>query len=320
MSTQAPSTLHHFLTDLHSDNCSPIQILDKNIKTLERKAFALDILAKISYIALIAIIGIVLAVSYNLLPFTGAISAALPLIVISIIPISWAGGKLPSLAHQFFKRAEIESGVRLELKEIENWTADKVSDFLSTQEIDPEKIPFEALKQIHSTEPLKALLPLIARFNYFYSKAHNADTQTTNLLKNIEKQEFGTELPADPQFKFNHRFATYEHAARIYEREVCPSIGKAALLLHLIENPTAKHLGIDGPLGLQGTGQFVPRSFDRRLFGRHVKPIDDSYFHFNPEDKREPLPLGFFQKNFKKLNALRQELFQKKNEAPSSSK
>lgn len=295
--------LNHFVTDLHQANRTPVEVLDANIKSLERKAFACSALEKISYVALIAIMAIVFAISYTSTVLTGGLPLLLAGVVLSTPVIAWGVTKFAVMASNFSRMAEMERGVSLQLKQIEQWRGPEITQFLLEQRIAADRIPLDGLRQINRDEPLRALLPLIARFNFLRASSQEIEAVVTHSRAELEakfrEKEAETGRQIDPQIKQKNRFECQETAWRQHEIEAVPLALNAAILLDLIQNPAQQDLDIK-PFSLEipGVGSCVPKSFAERIFGRNDNIRSDDYVVFHPDLHRDPLSLQAIEQNF----------------------
>lgn len=294
--------LNHFVTDLHQSNRTAVEVLEGNVKSLERKALACAALEKISYVALIAIMATILAVSYSSVVLTGGLPLLLAGMALSAPVIACVLPKFALLANQFSKRAEVERQVSLQLKDIEHWRTPEINQFLLAERLVADRIPSNALRQINPNEPLCALLPLIARFKFLKARSEEIEGMVANSRAQQEaefrKKEAEMGKPIDPKIKQKIRFEVEETVGRQHEQEGVPLALNAAILLDLIQNPTQQDLDIE-PFSLEipGVGNCVPKSFAERIFGRNDNPRNDDYFTFHPDLHRDPLPLQAIEQN-----------------------
>lgn len=294
--------LNHFVTDLHKTDQTPSAVLEGNIKSLERKAFACAALEKISYVALIAITATILAVSYSSVVLTGGLPLLLAGMALSTPVIACVLPKFAFWSNQFSKRAEIERQVSLQLKQIEHWKTPEITQFLLAERLVADRISLDALRQINPNEPLCALLPMIARFKSLKAKSGEIEAMIANARVQLEvafrEKEAAIGKPIDPQIKQKIRFEAQETAGRQHEQEAVPLALNAAILLDLIQNPTQQDLDAQ-PLSLEipGVGNCVPKSFAERIFGRNDNPPSDDFFFFHEALRRDPLTLQAIEQN-----------------------
>lgn len=311
--------LNHFLTDLHQKDRTPLEALDRNISSLKWKAFGVSALEKICYVALIAIMATILAISYSAIVLTGTMPLVLAAMALAAPIIGVALPKLAMLSQKFSRRVEMESQVRLELKNIEQWKTDDVNGFLEEQGLNPERIPLDALRQLNPDEPLCALLPLIARFNYFQSRAHTLETAIEEAPGKLEEQfaEKEVELgkPIDRQIKQKIRFESRQAAFFKHEYDAMPSLLNAAVLLQIIQTPTTTDLDIDPQsLEIPGVATFAPKpSWSERAFGRTHQPHNDDYLVFHPDLDRDRISLAEIEEHVDNPHNLQLMLFPNAN-------
>ena len=293
--------LNHFITDLQHANKTPTEVLAGKIAGLKCKALALSALEKISYVALIAIMATILAVSYSAVALTGNLPLLLAGMALATPLIAWGLTKFALLAHQFSRRAQLESLVLLQMKEIEQWRTPEINQFLLEQELVANRIPLESLREINAAEPLCALLPLIARFKVLKGRSDEIEIGVHSSRRDLEEsfraKEAADGKPIDPNVKQKLRFEAQNTVWRQHEQEAVPLALNAAVLLQLAQDPT-QNLEID-PFSLEipGVGTSVPKSFAERVFGRHDELPNDDYFAFHQDLHREPLALRPIEQN-----------------------
>lgn len=306
--------LHHFITDLQQTNRSPLKALESNISSLQWKTFALSALEKISYVALIAIMATILSISYSSVVLTGTVSLVIAGMALSTPLIAWGLTKFATLSQQFSRRAEMESQVLLQYKQIENWTTPQINEFLAQQGLNVDRIPTEQLRQINANDPLRAILPLIARYNYFRAKSHEVETRAKNASAELEeafrKKEAETGQPIDPQIKQKIRFESNDTAWRQHEQEAVPLALNAAVVLQIMQDPTTQDLDVQPQsFDIPRVATCVPKSFAERMFGRIHQPRNDDYLLFHPGLNRPPLQLQEIEQNIEAPRNLQLLLF-----------
>lgn len=293
--------LNHFITDLRHATKTPAEVLEGKIGVLRCKALALSALEKISYVALIAIMATILAVSYSAVALTGNLPLLLAGMAIATPLIAWGLTKFALLSHQFSRRAQLESLVLLQMKEIEQWRTPEINQFLLEQGLVANRIPLESLRELNAAEPLCALLPLIARFKVLKGRSDEIEAGVNSSRRDLEEsfrvKEAADGKPIDPNVKQKIRFEAQNSVWRKHEQEAVPLALNAAVLLQLAQDPT-QNLEVD-PFGLDipGVGTCVPKSFAERVFGRHDEAPNDDYFTFHPDLNREPLALRPIEQN-----------------------
>jgi hypothetical protein len=293
--------LTHFITDFQKPNLTPAEVLEKRIGTLNCKSLAFSALEKISYVALIAIMGTILAISYSTVALTGGLPLVIAGMALATPLIAWGLTKFALLSHQFSKRAELERQVFLQLKQIENWRTPEINQFLLEERIVANRIPLESLRELNAGEPLVGLLPLIARFKYLQARSTEVETNVNNSRAELEAafvaKEAADGKPIDPHVKQKIRFEAQNTAWRQHEHEGVSLVPHASVLLQLIQDPT-QNLDTDPfSLDIPGIGTCVPKTFAERVFGRQVEPRNDDYFTFHPDLHREPLTLQTIEQN-----------------------
>jgi len=247
------------------------EVPEKNAKQLRSKALALNVLAIITIVAIVAIVGAVLAVSLGI----GAMTGTMPFILVGLALttpfLSMGTSKLRAMASTYSEKGAIEQGVADELKKITHWRTPEIEAFLREKGIDPNQLPIDALRLVSPQEPLRALLPLIARFNYNNSKAHASE---------VKAQEGFVDTNPDPVVHLNARRLAWVRL----ESDALPNALKAALLLQIISQPHLLYRNVED------LGQYDVKHFDQRFFGQQLDQ-EDTYLKFN-DAQREPIRLG----------------------------
>lgn len=280
----APQPLNHYLTEVAADNA----------RSLGKKAFMYETLEKISWLALTAIMATVLYISYTSVVLSSTASLMIAGMTLSTIFISWGISEFSVAAGKYANRAEIEMSVADQFEQIKDWSTENVHHFLEENNIDANRIPQDALRQMNPEEPLKALLPLIARFQHLKADAENLRRDSLDSLnRTIEEriaQKEREDGPMDPNKKRRIRHEARDLAYRQYEQQAIPRTIDAAIVLHLIQMPTIEL----SPLDL---GTYQAKRFEERIFDRLYPPVNDNYFVFDPSLNREPLTLDQIERN-----------------------
>ncbi len=278
MSIQAtvstPPVLNHYLTE----------IPEKNASELGRKAFTTNVIAKITYAAIVAICATVLAISL----FAASASGVLPFILLGLALstpfLAMGAAKLQGLSINYSYKAEVEKGVAEELKNIQGWKTAEIKEFYQQHGLPLEHLPIEELMKLDEKEPLCALLPLIARFQYLNKKA----------LEHEERFKANLVFKSDVlQLRVDAR----KNAILKHESEAIPHMIDAAVILQILAQPALQLTRDD----LGYIKDFQERSFDRLL------TKNDDFFLFH-DAKRPPLKLSEIENNLNP-DALRQVLF-----------
>lgn len=253
--------LNHYLTE----------IPEKNAFKLKCKSFALNVLEKISWVAILAIMAVVFTVSYGGIVLTGNMPLIFAGMALSTFFFGAAIMSLKTKATHFAMLAETEGRVAIQLQKISGWKTPQIEQFLRDQGIDPAQIPLAPLKRLNSNEPLSALLPLIARFNHLKECAvHYEERAQVNLNKQYE----------DRHLQLESRQIGWQH----HEQRAIPHALDAAILLQIMREPTRN-------LSITNLGSYRAKTFDERSFDRLYAPVNDNYFVFHPNLQRPPLTL-----------------------------
>lgn len=289
-------SLNHYLIESPSQAAS----------SLRRKALSWSVLEKICWVAIVAITAVVLTISYSGIVLTGS----LPFVVggIGVVAIGAAFGvsKFRILSDQYSSQYEIEHGVERELNAIANWTTPQIQQFLQEERLDVNQIPLDALKQKEKDEPLRALLPLIARFKYYKSVAEDLGKKSREDLggkieERIRNKEIQDGKPTPEDIKRRIRLINRQIAWERHELGAIPKALEGALLLNLMQMPTLE-------LSLSDLGECRAKSFEERMFDRIYEPRNDDYFVFHANLNRAKLSLTEIEQNMEP-RALRIQLF-----------
>lgn len=291
-----PLSVTHYLTE----NSAYIA------KYAKYKAFALNVLEKISWVAMIAIVATALTIYYSGAVLTGASALGMAGAIIFTPIMIGIGSKCGSMAQFYSKQAVVESKVVEHLEKIAHWKQRKIERFMRGQGLDPAQVPLDALKPLNAEEPLRALLPLIARFKYLKETAEEIE-RTANLCMN---EEFAN-VENEDQRLFN-RYISRQNGTELHEFQAIPTAFNAAVLLQMIQTPTEK-LEIEAPhpkiqTKIPNIGICRAKSDYGRLLARHVEPLNDDYFVFHPDLHRPPITLTEIEQDMTP-QALRLKLF-----------
>ena len=210
---------------------------------LEKEALAWHILAMISTVAFIAIMGVALASAYGLATIPVTILAPL---ILSTFPLNWSLMNCFARYRQTSERAEIERGVAQQHTLIQQWDVTKKVNFFKTHQI-----------VFAEDSDSSDLLQGIARYQYYKELGGKIikEAQLT-LAINIEGSA--------------QEDACYLHAFQQLERQGFPSILKAAHMLQILRNPSST-------INLE-EDRLVLKSFEQRMLHRHLRqPFNDDY-------------------------------------------
>lgn len=128
------------------------------------KATLYSTAAKAAMVAVVAICAFILAISLGLTPIaTIPLSLAFVALLgpLALMPLAT---KLQSWANEKYAIAEFEQKVADQLDSIEHWNEANVQQFLDENQIQADRLPLASLAEKSPDAPLKALLPLIARY------------------------------------------------------------------------------------------------------------------------------------------------------------
>lgn len=310
MAIQAP--LNHLITDVHRPESTCIEVIQKNISSLQWKAIAMSTLEKVCYVALLAIITVVFAASYKVLALTQITPHLLAGMILTTPFLILAPTKLAHYAYEYYNLAQLESGVYLKLREIENWSEPEIAGFFETRRLNFGELPTSSLAQINAECPTKALLPLIARFNFYDDKINtikrNYEVAKENTERYFAQKEAESGHLIDPEIKQKIRYKSECVAWSALEERAIPFAFKAATLLQLIENPSTTDLDVT-PLSneIPGVGTCKPRSYSERAFGKICG--DDNYFVFQSNIRRPAISHAEIQSIQMKPSEIKQLLY-----------
>lgn len=224
-----------------------------------RKAFLFNVIEKVSWVALLAIMGVVLFASFSSTMLTGMMPLVLLGAVISTAPLSMLLPKIHLKATNYYKQAQFERDVAAELEKIEGWTEDNVKGFLTAKGLNPDQIPTEKLRTIRSDSPLCALLPLIARFQFMEKRATKIYEDVKKTFKPRERQAPSNSLE-DRSLVLNQRRIAWHQI----EFEAYPRLLQSALYLAMMQNPTLGDLTPD-KVGTYHAKEVTERQLDTAL-------------------------------------------------------
>lgn len=305
--------LNHLVTDYNQPNRTPSDILKGNLSRLGWKSYAYSALQIICYVALLAIIATVFAISYNLIAMTGVMPLAMAGLFLSTPLLILAPSKLAQNARYCSLAAENESDVYWKYREIENWTTPQIEQFMTEKGLQTNRIPLDALRSINPNEPLQALLPLIAGFKSVEQKVNRMRSDASVAPQGLEEifrnQEAELGHPIEASIKQKRRFETKNTYEMLLETTTIPIAFQAAVLLQIMQNPTDVELDISPTFELPRVGTCAPRNFAERQFGKHFAPRNDDYFIFHPDLHREPISHQAIEDNQMNPSALRLLLF-----------
>jgi len=128
-----------------------------------------------------------------------------------------------------------------------------------------------ALTLLNPQEPLKALLPLIARFQHFQKTAEDAENESRMLLNNHAANR-------------TIRLVTRQDGWKLHEREAIPRALFAACILQAIQNPYIYDFTLE-ELGTITAKRFDERFWDYKLLN------EDTYFTIHEDLRRNRPPI-----------------------------
>lgn len=293
-------TYNHYLDDNPAVTAS----------SLKYKVFAVNLLEKISWVAILALSALVLTISYSGIVLTGALPYVMAGVGITTIISAWAVTKLRVWSNTCNYQLTVETKVAEQLKQIEQWRTPEITQFLQEQQIDIQQIPLPILEHKNRQEPLCALLPLIARFKFLKSEFEkiervSQDNLTFQIERNLEQRDIElrreskkslTETQKREMRTLNRRLTWIQR-----ELNAFPLSLDAAVLLEIMQHP-------DQEFKLADLGDYRCKSFEERVFDRTYEPRNDHYFVFETALNRPPLTFTEIEENHEP-RALRFKLF-----------
>ncbi|MBI5272849.1 MAG: hypothetical protein HY861_02565 [Chlamydiia bacterium] len=253
--------------------------------TLKTKSRLTNLASKVCLAAFLAIVTLAISISFGLLPpiapflLIGLVIATVPL-QSGFIHLQTASLSL----HNQYLAAQAKADA---LKEIQDWKEGQIQDFLKAHKIHVQDLPLDALRQIHPSAPIKALLPAIAQYHYYndllqkYSARHLRDF--TNKMEN-------------PMLRLAERRMAWTRL----EEEVIPAALQSALMLEIIGTPTLQ-------LELESLGKCKMKPLDQRFLDRMIDHEDD-YFCFS-DTQRTNLTLTELYDALPDADTVRKKLF-----------
>lgn len=253
--------------------------LGKNYFTYNCKSIAYSVLEKITWVAILAIIGVVFTISLAGTVLTGGASLIAFGAIVSSYPLVALSTYARIQSNHYEELASFEQKVIARLEEIKEWSRPQIEQFLQEEDLQVANIPLEELQRLSPEEPLKALLPLIARFQILQATAAKlAQVYRQALYERHENREICLQ--------------TRQAAWNCLEKDMLPTAISGAILLQIIQDPSSQ-LQINYPNGeliFPGVGKVITKSFEERTFDQIIDKNDD-YLLFPIERDREPLSL-----------------------------
>lgn len=256
---------------LQSYQHETVQSLNKKISFLSIKAFAARTLAKIAFVALVAMTALVF---YRALSTRNLSYSTVQTTLFSSTLVRAGTSWLSSKAKEYEYEAKCTQALSNGLQQVTLWDDDTIQSFINQYDLD---ISVDCVKQHR---------PLVALFR----SLHPGDT-----LPPV--------APAEGTF-VEKRAAYYKDYAR-FEEETIPRALQAAVVLQFMKYPDQNIDIIPFDLTLPGIGICQPKNCGDRDVDRQ-KLDDDDYFLFDIEPKK---PLRLDQIEGAKPEELRKLLF-----------
>lgn len=222
---------------------------------------------RIATITIIATGAIGLSVLF--LTFFISMATPLPLVVFGLtLTLPFLGVYHKNCIQKSFNyahKAEIERGVLQELEKFKDHTCEQIETLLLDVGIEKEKIPLDLLRKLNPEEPLKALIPVIARIRYF-------------VFRSIQIKEKAYEMIFQKDVSAKTALRLRKQAWSLLERDAIPALFEAAFLHHVLTHPDTK-------MKLSSLGKIQAQSLAGRL-SLNFFDNKDPYFVFEGEEKR----------------------------------
>jgi|GEM_PF-1866176 len=288
MSTQA-------LTPQRQLQLNPLITENPHQTALEqgRRATLYSLAGKVSLTAFLAIAAAVLTISFGIVaPLPSLMMLGL---VASTIPLQ-VGFQTCLFRSMACSNAAKEAANKAKfLDRIQNWSEPQIAAFFKEHKLRMQGLPVGLLRKIDPKEPLRALLPAIAAYEYHLDKAKQ--------FYDIHLENLYNESP-DPALRLKGR----QFGWRTLEFSALPSAFKAALALQTAAIPTLQSR-------LSDMGDFRPKDFDERRFDQLLGGSDE-FFIFKDEGKA-PLLFAELQEALSRfdIDEIRLKLFPKEGQS-----
>lgn len=230
--------------------------------------------SKTTYYNRIATITVIatIAIGVSIICLTLFISAAtsLPLALFGLsLTLPFLGIHHKSCLQKSFnyaRKAEIEKGALQELEKLKDHSSEEIESLLLDVGIEKENIPLDLLRKLNPEEPLKALIPVIARIWYFVSRSLEIKAKAYQMI-------FQKDVSPETTLKLR------EQAWALLERDAVPALFKAAILYHVLTHPDTK-------TELADLGKIHSCSLEERL-SLNFFDSKDPYFVFEDKEKEK---------------------------------
>lgn len=248
---------------------------EKVASNLKWKTLGYNVLEKITVIALIAIMGTVFAISFGVGAGIAGLSTTVFVAVLSTPFLSMGLSRLHAKTAALSLQRDMVMRIANKIREISRFTDEQIFDRLENIGIQRDQLPLQMLSQINSQSPVRALIPLLARYEILEAERTSAQQKVSEGLT------FILEAQSD-----NGRAIALEARRsgwRRLENHEIPASMTAALMLQIMLNPTTQ------VTSLKSLGSFSSKDFDERIWDRQFANNDD-YFAFKAQ---QTLPLQF---------------------------
>lgn len=282
-----PSLHPHYTEDLKA-----------SLDGMTSKSRMYSIASKVCVAAFLSIAALAITASLGVtLPFP---TSVLITAIIATVPLNILSSVCYSRSMEYQYLAQTASGLWNAQQKIQHWGTKEIKNFLEQHKILEETLPKEELAKLNPEEPLKGLLPVIARYQYWHEQT---EASFFRYQANLSNESLSEPL----------KTVGRSQGWSILETKVLPSALKTALMLKIIAEPKEK-------ISWESLGTCVDKSFEQRMFDRLIEHSDE-YFHFQ-DVSRPSLTLQELMLNLDPLNieAIRDQLFRSNKETCSNSR
>jgi hypothetical protein len=234
--------------------------VDQGITALNCKSNLYFIAARTAQVAIVAFAALTIAASLALLPF----AFPAPLILVGVgcsVGLMPLVSKLERWSESCHQQAKFLEQIATRYKEIEYWTEKDVRRFLEKQHLRLNQEALDSLRSLNGQEPLRALLPLIARFQALQDKAA---VWTRVYDENLKKSDA---LVDNPDLELRHFAFGWDSM----ESQLVPAALESAVTLQNMLEPQRT-------LSLADAGELKTRNFLHRAIDRWKLRFPPSVF------------------------------------------
>lgn len=268
----------------------PQNIANKYIQ----QASLYNLASKVCLVAFLAIVGLGIAMYVGICSFLPP-AALLPM-VLGTFPLQYGFQKLWMYSVDYRLLAKEELGKVVEFTKIQHWKQPEIQSFLKEHKLSLDPLSLQLLNQIDPKEPYRALLPAIARYNYWDMMAKQHLKHHLENLHNTHE---------DPSVRLQGRIIGWD----ILEKQALPAALQAAFILQIIAQPNVQ-------IQLNDLGTYRMKSFHERSFDWMLDRTDDFFVFKDPSHASLGLQELETLLAASNLDALRLKLFPKEKTRP----